>query len=76
MRAKLSVMVRRQRVKTSLTQQQLAKRMNSSQSRVAKIEAGTSDVSLDLMFSSLFALGGKVKLVYVPPKRKAKRNQR
>jgi hypothetical protein len=35
--------------------------LKTSQPRVAKIEAGSSDVSLDLMFRSLFALGGRLK---------------
>jgi hypothetical protein len=32
--------------------------LGTSQPRVAKIEAGASEVSLDLMFRSLFTLGG------------------
>jgi len=32
--------------------------MKSRQSRVAKMEAGAADVSLDLLFRGLFALGG------------------
>jgi hypothetical protein len=32
--------------------------LKSSQSRVAKIEAGTAGVSLDLLFRALFAVGG------------------
>ena len=44
-----------------LTQNQLAKRIQSSQSRVAKMESGDPSVSLDLMFKSLFALGAKTK---------------
>ena len=35
----------------------LAKRINSSQSRVAKMEAGDPSVSLDLLIRSLLALG-------------------
>jgi hypothetical protein len=34
--------------------------MKSSQSRVAKIEAGEADVSLDLSFRALFAAGGNL----------------
>jgi transcriptional regulator with XRE-family HTH domain len=45
------------RQKSNLTQQILAKRLHTSQSRVAKMEAGDSSVSLDLLFRSLFALG-------------------
>ena len=40
-----------------VTQAELAKLIKSSQSRVAKIEAGASDVSLDLICRALFALG-------------------
>ena len=40
-----------------LTQAQLAKMIKSSQSRVAKMEAGDPTVSLDLLVRSLLALG-------------------
>ena len=40
-----------------LTQAQLAKMISSSQSRVAKMEAGDPSVSLDLLVRSLLALG-------------------
>jgi transcriptional regulator with XRE-family HTH domain len=43
-----------------MTQLQLAKKLKN-QPRVAKIEAGSADVSLDLMFRSLFALGGRLE---------------
>lgn len=58
LRVALSRAVRRRRQLRNMTQQQLATRLKSSQSRVAKIEAGAGDVSLDLMFRSLFAVGG------------------
>jgi predicted XRE-type DNA-binding protein len=58
LRVALSRTVRRLREGQSLTQQQLADRLQSSQSRVAKIEVGASDVSLDLLFRGLFAVGG------------------
>jgi transcriptional regulator with XRE-family HTH domain len=35
----------------------VAGRIGSSQSRVAKIEAGDASVSLDLMFKAVFSLG-------------------
>ena len=60
LRAAASRAVCGQRKKRNVTQAKLAELINSSQSRVAKIEAGASDVSLDLMFRSLFAIGGKV----------------
>ncbi len=58
LRAAVSRSVRRLREKRHLTQQQLAGKLKSSQSRVAKIEAGSVDVSLDLLFRALFAVGG------------------
>ena len=50
-----SLRVRRQR--RGLTQAQLAKLIESSQSRVAKMEAGDRSVSLDLLVRSLLAMG-------------------
>ena len=44
-----------------LTQIDLARRINSSQSRVAKMEAGDPSVSIDLMVRSLLALGASRK---------------
>ena len=44
-----------------LTQHELARRLKSSQSRVAKMEAGDPSVSLDLIVRSLFALGASRK---------------
>ncbi len=40
-----------------LTQHELARRLKSSQSRIAKMEAGDPSVSLDLLIRSLFAFG-------------------
>lgn len=40
-----------------ITQTALAKRLRSSQSRIAKMEAGDPSVSLDLLIRSLLALG-------------------
>jgi ribosome-binding protein aMBF1 (putative translation factor) len=39
------------------TQSQVARRLKSSQSRVAKMEAADASVSLDLLVKSLLALG-------------------
>lgn len=49
--------LRRRRAAMRLTQVALAKRLGSSQSRVAKMEAGDPTVSIDLLLRSLFALG-------------------
>jgi len=53
----LSRLVRELRDKKQLTQQQTANLIGSSQSRVAKIEAGDPSVSVDLQIRSLLALG-------------------
>ena len=49
--------LKKQRVQLGLTQTQLAKRLESSQSRVAKMEAGDRSVSLDLLVRSLLTVG-------------------
>ena len=46
-----------QREARKLTQTALARKLRSSQSRVAKMETGDSSVSLDLLVRSLFSLG-------------------
>lgn len=45
------------RQKAGVTQKELAKLMHTSQSRIAMLEGGSSDVSLDLVCKALFALG-------------------
>ena len=49
--------LRQARRKRGLSQVDLAKRMRSSQSRIAKIEAGDPSVSLDLILRALVASG-------------------
>src|SRR5947209_3196468 len=41
----------------NVTQQQLARLIHSSQSRIAMLEKGRPDISLDLICRALFALG-------------------
>jgi len=48
---------RERRRRLRLSQQAVAKRLGSSQSRVAKMEAGDPSVSLDLLIRALLALG-------------------
>ncbi len=61
LRVSMSRAIRERRLRQRLTQQDVARRLKSSQSRVARMEAGSPDVSLDLMFKGFFALGGTVK---------------
>ena len=57
LRLKLAEGLKAARKNHGVTQVQLAQTMKSSQSRVAKMEAGDPTVSLDLLVKSLLALG-------------------
>lgn len=57
----LSKRLQETRREKKLSQEQLAQRLKSSQSRVAKMEAGDPTVSLDLLVRSLLALGASRK---------------
>jgi predicted XRE-type DNA-binding protein len=57
LRLKLARGLKQRRVRRRLTQVDLAKAVRSSQSRVAKMEAGVPSVSLDLLVRSLIAIG-------------------
>lgn len=46
-----------QRTSRRLTQAELAKMLSSSQSRIARMEAGDPTVTIDLLIKSLLALG-------------------
>ena len=56
----LSRNLRDRRQRRGLSQIELAKLLHSSQSRVAKMEAGDPSVSMDLLVSSLLVLGAKL----------------
>lgn len=49
------------RKKSNLTQVQLARKLKSSQSRIAKMEKGDPSVSLDLLVKFLLAIGATKK---------------
>lgn len=57
LRLRLADGLKQSRLRRGLTQVALAKAVRSSQSRVAKMEAGDPSVSLDLLVRSLIALG-------------------
>ncbi len=57
----LSRGLREKRTKRKLTQAQLARLVHSSQSRVAKMEAGDPTVSIDLLVRSFLAMGATQK---------------
>jgi transcriptional regulator with XRE-family HTH domain len=57
LKVSLAQFLQEKRKAKNFTQEQLAALMNSSQSRIAKMEKSDSTVSLDLMVRSLLALG-------------------
>jgi DNA-binding XRE family transcriptional regulator len=61
MRLALSRTLRERRTEAGLTQTALAKHLGSSQSRVAKLEAGDPSVSLELLIRALLAVGASRK---------------
>ena len=59
-RVKLGREIRRRRSDAGLSQAQLAEKIGSSQSRVAKAEGTAPGVAIDLMMRVFFATGGTV----------------
>ena len=59
----LSSSLKAKRTAKQLSQVEMAKLVKTSQSRVAKMEAGDPSVSIDLLIKSLLALGVSVKEV-------------
>lgn len=73
MKLALGTRLRKAREQHRLTQTALAERMGSSQSRVAKMEAGDPAVSLDLMVQGLLAAGATPRDIAtaIVPRKKA-----
>lgn len=63
MRLSLADNLRGRRTKLGLSQTELAARLGSSQSRVAKMEAGEADVSLDLLVRAMLTTGASAREV-------------
>lgn len=61
MKLALGDSLKRQRLKRKMSQVELARAVKSSQSRIAKMEAGDPSVSIDLLLKSLLALGASPK---------------
>ncbi len=59
----VSRLVRESRLMQEMTQEDLAKRIGSSQSRVAKLEAGDPSVSFDLRIRAVLAAGASRKQI-------------
>jgi len=61
LRFSLSRALKERRIRNNLSQADVAARIRSSQSRVAKMEAGDPSVSVDLLVRTLLALGASRK---------------
>lgn len=61
LRFSLSRALKERRMRSNLSQADVAARIRSSQSRVAKMEAGDPSVSVDLLVRTLLALGASRK---------------
>lgn len=62
-RLALAGQLRSQRLRKNLSQVAAAKLLSSSQSRVAKMEAGDESVSLDLLLRALLRLGASPRQI-------------
>jgi len=61
MKLSLSRSLKELRQQKRISQTELARRIDSSQSRVAKMEAGDASVSMELLVKALLALGASRK---------------
>lgn len=61
LRLTLSDVLKRQRLVSNLTQESFAKMLGTSQSRIAKMEAGDKSVTLDLLIRSIFKTGVNIR---------------
>ena len=59
-RVQLALAVRRQREACHLSQKELGLKLKTSQPRIAKIERGAADVSLDQIVRAFMAAGGRI----------------
>ena len=76
MKLALATNVKAMRQRMKLTQQDLATRIGSSQSRVAKMEVADGSVSMELLVRSLAALGAsRTQIGKIVGARSAKPNQ-
>src|SRR5438552_10590721 len=61
-RVDAALAVRRQREAMKLSQQELARRIHTSQPRIAKIEKAAQDVTLDQILRAYAAAGGRIAI--------------
>ena len=70
-RLALARAVKERRLQAGMTQARLAKLIQSSQARVAKMEAGDPQASIESLIRALSAAGSRVKLTVTRAKRAA-----
>ncbi len=63
LKLQLAKSLQKRRIEKRLTQIEVARMLKSSQSRVAKMEAGDPTVSVDLLIRSLLTLGARPKVL-------------
>ena len=70
-RVRLSIGAREARERAGLTQADVAKLIGTTQPQIARVEAGTRGVSVELMLKALFAAGGDLSTLPAlgPPNR-------
>jgi DNA-binding XRE family transcriptional regulator len=68
--------VKAQRAHAGLTQAQLAKSIGSSQARIAKMEGGDPQASLESMIRALAAAGSRVELTITRARTKTRHRHR
>jgi transcriptional regulator with XRE-family HTH domain len=72
LRLSISQGIKAAREKNRKTQQEIARAMNSTQNRVALAEAGSTQVSIELMIRALYAAGGSLPGIGIGRKSAAK----
>lgn len=79
-RLRLADGLKARRAENCMTQADLAKAIHSSQSRIAKMEAGDPTVSLDLLIKSILALGASdrdvAQLIMASPRKTSSKTAR
>ena len=75
LRVDAALAVKRQRVAMNLSQQELARRIHTSQPRIVKIEKAAKDVTLDQILRAYAAAGGKIEIKQGRDSKRNKKNK-
>jgi predicted XRE-type DNA-binding protein len=74
LRVRLAARIRQLREQRKMSQKDVAAVLESTQPRVARIEAAAPDVSLDQMFRGLFAVGGRLEDLEARPREERRKS--